>query len=48
MSAINEWRTPKNRDKKRFNFFNEPDAVVPAPTDEEIQKLLEEKLKSGN
>lgn len=48
MSAINEWRTPKKRDKERFNFFNEPNAVIPVPTDEEIQKLLEEKLKSGN
>ncbi|MCS4434944.1 OstA-like protein [Aquiflexum gelatinilyticum] len=48
MEAINEWRTPKKRDKNRFNFFNEPDAVIPPPTDEEIQKLLEEKLKSGN
>lgn len=46
MSAINEWRTPKKRDNKRFNFFNEPDAVIPVPTDEEIQKILEEKLKS--
>lgn len=48
MSAINEWRTPKKRDDKRFNFFNEPDAVIPVPNEEEIQKLLEEKLKSGN
>lgn len=47
MAAINEWRTPKERDKSRFNFFNEPDAVIPTPTDEEIQKLLDEKLKSG-
>lgn len=46
MSAINEWRTPKKRDNKRFNYFNEPDAVIPVPTDEEIQKILEEKLKS--
>jgi hypothetical protein len=48
MEAINEWRTPKKRDKNRFNFFNEPDAVIPPPSDEEIQKLLEEKLKSSN
>ena len=48
MAAINEWRTPKKRDKERFNFFNEPNAIIPVPTDEEIQKLLEEKLKSGN
>jgi lipopolysaccharide export system protein LptA len=47
MTIINEWRTPKKRDKTGFNFFNEPDAVIPPPNDEEIQKLLEEKLKSG-
>ena len=48
MKAINEWRMPKKREKNRFNFFNQPDAVILAPSDEEIQKLLEEKLKSGN
>jgi hypothetical protein len=46
MAIINAWRMPKLRDKNQFNFFNEPDITLPSPEDEEIQKSLEEKVKS--
>jgi hypothetical protein len=36
----------RKKEKKRFNFFDGPDIVIQAPSDEEIQKLLEEKTKS--
>ncbi|MDO9551722.1 OstA-like protein [Rhodonellum sp.] len=45
MEIINAWRKPKERDPDRFDFFNEPNVVIPAPTDEEIQKALLEKQK---
>jgi lipopolysaccharide export system protein LptA len=44
MEIINSWRTPKKREENEFNFFNEPDALIPYPQEEEIQKLLKEKL----
>lgn len=43
MQTIKDWRMPKVREKNPFNFFDDPDIVIPAPSDEEIQKLLEEK-----
>ncbi|EIM76048.1 hypothetical protein A3SI_11844 [Nitritalea halalkaliphila LW7] len=39
---IAEWRTPKIRPSGRRNLFDLPDARVPEPEDEEIQKLLDE------
>jgi lipopolysaccharide export system protein LptA len=48
MAIINSWRTPKKREKNPFNFFDGPDIVIQAPSDEEIQKLLEEKTNSDN
>ncbi|WP_194976572.1 OstA-like protein [Aquiflexum lacus] len=47
MEDIFSWRTPRKREENQFNFFNEPDAVIPYPEEEEIQKLIKEKLKSG-
>lgn len=46
METINSWRMPKKREKNPFNFFDGPDIVIQPPSDEEIQKLLEEKTKS--
>ncbi|MEX0883904.1 MAG: OstA-like protein [Cyclobacteriaceae bacterium] len=39
---INDWRIPKVRKKNRFNFFNEPDAVLEYPDDDEIQKHIDD------
>lgn len=46
METINSWRMPKKREKNPFNFFDGPDIVIQPTSDEEIQKLLEEKTKS--
>lgn len=43
METINSWRMPKKREKNPFNFFDGPDIVIPPPSDEEIQKRLEER-----
>jgi len=47
MEEIFAWRTPRKREENQFNFFNEPDAILTYTKEEEIQKLLKEKLKSG-
>ena len=44
--SFNSWRTPKKRDENEKNLFDEPDVVIPFPSEEEIQKLLDEKLKT--
>ncbi len=38
---INAWRTPKIRDKERFNFFYEPDVMLKFPDEDEIQKHID-------
>jgi lipopolysaccharide export system protein LptA len=45
--SFNSWRTPKKRDENEKNLFDEPEVIIPFPSDEEIQKLLDEKLKTG-
>jgi lipopolysaccharide export system protein LptA len=44
--SFNSWRTPKKRDENEKNLFDEPDVIIPFPTEEEIQKLLDEKSKT--
>lgn len=44
--SFNSWRIPKKRDENEKNLFDEPDVVIPFPSEEEIQKLLDEKLKT--
>jgi lipopolysaccharide export system protein LptA len=46
MEIINAWRMPKIRDKNLFNFFNEPDVAIAPPSEEEIQKSLDEKVNN--
>lgn len=41
IAMINAWRTPKEKKKDEFNFFNEPDVRLPYPDDEAIQEALE-------
>ena len=40
MAMIMDWRTPRIREKG-FNFFEEPDILIPLPDDDEIQKSIE-------
>ncbi|MEX2593695.1 MAG: OstA-like protein [Anditalea sp.] len=40
MAMINDWRTPKIRKEKEFNFFNEPNVRLPYPDSDEILKIL--------
>jgi lipopolysaccharide export system protein LptA len=40
MAMIMDWRTPKIREKG-FNFFDEPDILIPLPDEDEIQKSIE-------
>lgn len=40
MAMILDWRTPRIREKG-FNFFDEPDILIPLPDDDEIQKSIE-------
>ncbi|HSJ66655.1 MAG TPA: OstA-like protein [Anditalea sp.] len=40
MAMIMDWRTPRIREKG-FNFFDEPDILIPLPDDDEIQKSIE-------
>lgn len=46
METIFTWRTPKRRERPADNLFDKPDVAIPYPSEDEIQKLLEEKLKS--
>lgn len=46
MEIIHAWRKPKERDPIRFDFFNEPDVVIPDPSDIEIQNIIYEKQKN--
>ncbi|MFD2202108.1 OstA-like protein [Shivajiella indica] len=46
MILFNSWRTPKKREENEENLFDRPNVVIPFPSDEEIQKLLDEKVKS--
>jgi len=34
---IDDWRTPKIRDKNRYSFFDEPDVKLPYPDNDELQ-----------
>ena len=42
MAIVNDWRMPRAPEENEFNFFNEPDVELPMPTDDEIQKLLDQ------
>lgn len=46
MEIIHAWRKPKERDPIRFDFFNEPDVVIPDPSDIEIQNIIYVKQKN--
>ena len=39
--TINDWRTPKIRDKNRYSFFDEPDAKLIYPENDEIQIITD-------
>ncbi|WP_460519155.1 OstA-like protein [Cyclobacterium sediminis] len=39
--TINDWRTPKIRDKNRYSFFDEPDAKLRYPDNDEIQIITD-------
>ncbi|KEO74934.1 Organic solvent tolerance protein OstA [Anditalea andensis] len=41
MAMVLDWRTPRIREKG-FNFFDEPDIIIPYPSDDEIQINIEE------
>jgi hypothetical protein len=45
MMSFNSWRTPKKREERDNNLFDKPDVVIPYPSEEEIQKTLDEKIK---
>lgn len=47
MNLINAWRMPKIREEI-LNFFEKPDVTIPFPSEEEIQKSLDEKSKTGH
>ncbi|WP_339711308.1 OstA-like protein [Cyclobacterium amurskyense] len=38
---IDDWRTPKIRDKNRYSFFDEPEVELPYPENDEIQILID-------
>jgi lipopolysaccharide export system protein LptA len=46
MLLFNSWRTPKKREEKDNNLFDKPNVIIPFPSEEEIQKSLDEKIKS--
>ncbi|MCH7408881.1 organic solvent tolerance protein OstA [Belliella sp. DSM 111904] len=46
MEIIKAWRDPINRRENQENLFDIPEIDIPLPTDEEIQKLIEERLNS--
>ncbi|MFD2033232.1 OstA-like protein [Belliella marina] len=48
MEIIYAWRTPKSRKRFDENLFHIPEITIPIPTDEEIQKSIEKRLKSGD
>ncbi|WP_162419045.1 OstA-like protein [Cyclobacterium roseum] len=39
--AIDDWRTPRRREKNRYSFFDEPNVSIPLPSDDEIQKRID-------
>lgn len=39
--VIDDWRTPRRREKNRYSFFDEPDVSIPLPSDDEIQKRID-------
>lgn len=45
VEIINEWRTPRSRKRFDENLFNIPEVNIPIPTDDEIQKSINERLK---
>ena len=47
MEIIRAWRNPINRRKNQENLFDIPEVEIPLPTDEEIQILIDERVKSG-
>lgn len=48
MEMIYAWRTPRTRKRFNENLFNIPDIIIPLPTDNEIQKSINERLKNKN
>ncbi|MBW3467150.1 OstA-like protein [Arthrospiribacter ruber] len=48
MEDIFAWRTPRKREEKPEDLFEQPEVFIPRPTDEEIQKLIDEKTKNGS
>lgn len=40
------WRTPKRREQENTSLFDRPDVNIPLPSDDEIQKALNEKNNS--
>jgi lipopolysaccharide export system protein LptA len=45
MEIINAWRIPRSRKRFDENLFNIPEVSIPIPTDDEIQKSINERLK---
>ncbi|UJP65480.1 OstA-like protein [Mongoliitalea daihaiensis] len=37
------WRTPKRKENKGNSLFDKPEVIIPLPSDDEIQKALDEK-----
>ncbi|EPA00599.1 hypothetical protein A33Q_0072 [Indibacter alkaliphilus LW1] len=48
MELIYAWRTPRKREEVPEDLFNQPDVLIQRPSDEELQKLIDEKIKSGS
>ncbi|WP_154852488.1 OstA-like protein [Cyclobacterium xiamenense] len=38
---IDDWRTPKRREKKPYSYFDEPDVTLPLPDEDELQKRID-------
>ena len=43
MDKIFAWRKPVRRERNPENLFDQPDVIIPFPSEEEIQKLLQQK-----
>lgn len=48
MEIIYAWRTPRTRKRFDENLFNIPEVIIPVPTDKEIQKSIDERMKTKN
>lgn len=39
--SIDDWRTPKKRERNPYSYFDEPDVTLPLPDEDELQKRID-------